>query len=147
MVAGLRYLPFIFSEARAWTREESGLLASVVEQTWLAVENARLYRAQQEYADKNERIAETLQRSMLVAPRPDSFPSIELATDYEAAWDEALVDGNLHDTFALADGKVAFMVGDATGKELEAAAHTAEVKYVLRAYLREKSDPAWHLSD
>ncbi|MBC8134270.1 MAG: SpoIIE family protein phosphatase [Fibrella sp.] len=91
---------------------------------------------------KNERIAETLQRSMLVAPPPDRFPGIELATDYEAAWDEAQVGGDFYDTFALAGGAVAFVVGDATGKGLEAAAHTAEVKYVLRAYLHESPDPA-----
>ena len=129
------------SKPRLWRQDEGELLTAVAERTWLAVENARLYRAQQEYATRNARIAETLQRSMLVAPSPDRFPGIEIGTDYEAAWDEALVGGDFHDTFALADGKVAFVVGDATGKGLEAATHTAEVKYVLRAYLQENSDP------
>ncbi|MBC8138007.1 MAG: SpoIIE family protein phosphatase [Fibrella sp.] len=135
-----------FSQAREWTPEEAELLIAVVERTWLAVENARLYRAMQEFATRNGRIAETLQRSMLVAPPPDSFSGIELATDYEAAWDEAFVGGDFHDTFALAGGKVALVVGDATGKGLEAATHTAEVKYVLRAYLRESPDPALALA-
>ncbi len=131
-----------FSQARSWTSEEAELLTAVVERTWLAVENARLYRAQQEFAARNERIAETLQRSLLVAPPPGAFPGIEIATDYEAAWDEALVGGDFHDAFVLAGGRVALVVGDATGKGLAAAAHTAEVKYALRAYLREDPDPA-----
>ena len=105
-------------------------------------ERMRHEEALREAAAKNERIAETLQRSMLVAPPPDRFPGLELATDYEAAWDEAQVGGDFYDTFALAGGRVALVVGDATGKGLEAAAHTAEVKYALRAYLRENADPA-----
>jgi PAS domain S-box-containing protein len=125
---------------RDWTPEEVGLLEAVAERTRLALENARLYRAQQEYAAKNERIAETLQRSMLVTPDARRYPGVELGTDYEAAWDEAEVGGDFFDTFALPGGRVALVVGDATGKGLEAAAHTAEVKYALRAYLRESPD-------
>jgi serine phosphatase RsbU (regulator of sigma subunit) len=34
------------------------------------------------------------------------------------------------------------VVGDATGKGLEAATYTAEIKFVLRAFLRENSNPA-----
>ena len=104
-----------------------------------------LKRAQEEItalSERNERIAETLQRSMLVAPVVDRFSGVEIVTDYEAAWDEAQVGGDFFDTFGLENNKVALIVGDATGKGLEAAAHTAEVKYALRAFLRENSHPA-----
>ena len=91
---------------------------------------------------RSERIAETLQRSMLITPPPGRFPGVELATDYEAAWDEAQVGGDFYDTVRLSGGRVALIVGDATGKGLEAAAQTAQVKYALHAFLREDPDPA-----
>jgi PAS domain S-box-containing protein len=44
---------------RVWTREEAELLTNVAEQTWLAVENARLYRAMQDEVEER-RAAERL---------------------------------------------------------------------------------------
>lgn len=96
--------------------------------------------------EKDRRIAETLQRSMLLTPPDGAFPHLSVAMHYESAWDEALVGGDFHDAFRLSGGKVALIVGDVTGKGLEAAAYTAEIKYVLRAYLRENPDPAVALS-
>ncbi|MBC7808514.1 MAG: PAS domain S-box protein, partial [Akkermansiaceae bacterium] len=133
---------------RAWTPSEIELIEAVAERAWLAAENARLRREREEEARKNERIAETLQRSLLVAPDPARFAGWEVATEYQAAWDEALIGGDFYDAFLL-DGaspgdppRTALVVGDATGKGLQAAQHTAEVKYALRAFLRENPDPA-----
>jgi len=99
-------------------------------------------------ASKQQRIAETLQLSLLLAPPPDSFPGLAVHTVYEAAWDEAQVGGDFVDAFALRDGKVALVVGDVTGKGLQAAAHTAQIKYALRALLSEEpnADPALALA-
>lgn len=90
---------------------------------------------------KNTQIAETLQRSMLISPGENEFPGIRFATVYEPAWDEALVGGDFFDLFSYWDDHVMFVVGDATGKGLEAAATTSEVKYALRAYLHDDADP------
>jgi sigma-B regulation protein RsbU (phosphoserine phosphatase) len=60
---------------------------------------------------------------------------------YEPAWQDVLIGGDFYDVFPLRDGSIALVVGDVTGKGLEAAAFTAEVKFALRAYLREDSDP------
>ncbi|MBC8143761.1 MAG: serine/threonine-protein phosphatase, partial [Armatimonadetes bacterium] len=49
--------------------------------------------------------------------------------------------GDFFDLFAYWDDHIAFVVGDATGKGLEAAATTSEVKYALRAYLHDDTDP------
>lgn len=91
---------------------------------------------------KEHHIADALQSSFLLEPPRDSFPGLRLATCYEAAWEEASVGGDFFDAFALEGGRVALVVGDATGKGLAAAAHNAEVKYALRAFLREDADPA-----
>jgi len=63
-------------------------------------------------------------------------------TVYRPAWNEAQVGGDYYDVFALYDGRVALVVGDVSGKGLQAASRTAEIKFTLRAYLHESSEPA-----
>jgi CHASE3 domain sensor protein len=92
--------------------------------------------------EKQKRIAETLQRSLLIEPPSNTFGGLSIATFYEPAWDEAQVGGDFYDAFSLSDGRVALVVGDASGKGLTAAARTAETKYALRAYLREHGSAA-----
>lgn len=92
--------------------------------------------------EREKRIADVLQNSIVLAPPTDMFPGLTIATSYISAWDEARIGGDFFDVFALDAGRVAFIVGDVSGKGLEAAAHTAEVKFALRAFLRETSDPA-----
>jgi PAS domain S-box-containing protein len=98
-------------------------------------------------ADKNERIAETLQRSLLQAPPQDKFPGFNVKTLYEAASDEARVGGDFFDAFELTQGRIAFVVGDVSGKGLLAAARTAEAKFALRAFLHGSQAPERALAD
>ena len=105
-------------------------------------ERERLVRELAVAYEREHRIAETLQRSFLNKPEPGRFPNIDLATIYQAAWDEAQVGGDYYDYFALQNGRVAIVVGDVSGKGLNAAERTAELKYTLRAYLREHDQPA-----
>src|SRR5207244_8604507 len=87
--------------------------------------------------DRERRIAQVLQRPLLLQVAADAFPGLSLATLYEPAAAEADVGGDFLDAFALPGGKVAVVVGDTCGKGLEAAAHNTHVKDVLRAFLRE----------
>lgn len=105
-------------------------------------EQKRLEAELSEAARKNERIAETLQKSLLLAPLPDAYPGIALKSFYESAWDDALIGGDFFDVFAVAENVVGIVVGDVTGKGLEAATYTAEIKFILRGFLRETGDPA-----
>ena len=93
-------------------------------------------------ADKNERIAEILQRSMLQASPVGKYSGLDVETLYEAAMSESHVGGDFFDTFALDPQNVALVVGDVSGKGLIAAARTAEVKYALRSFLHEHRAPA-----
>ncbi len=88
-----------------------------------------------------QRIAATFQRALLPEIPPHAFPGLELTTRYEAASQEALVGGDFFDAFRLDADQVALVVGDVSGKGLTAAARTAEIKYALRAYLRETPEP------
>ncbi len=87
--------------------------------------------------EKEHRIAEALQRSLLIKPALETLSCLDVETVYQAASEEALVGGDYYDVFALEDGKLALVVGDVSGKGLEAASRTAEIKFTLRAYLRE----------
>ena len=101
-------------------------------------------------AARNERIAETLQRSMLQAYPANAFSGLVVETLYAAALNESDVGGDFFDAFACGDGKVALVVGDVSGKGLVAAARTAEVKYALRAFLHAYRAPEialGHLND
>ncbi len=92
--------------------------------------------------EREHRIAESLQRSLLNKPPASILTGLDVETIYRPAWDEALVGGDYFDVFALDGGRLALVVGDVSGKGLEAASRTAEIKYTLRAYLREHSDAA-----
>lgn len=97
-------------------------------------------------AARNERIAETLQRSMLQEAPAGKFPGLVVETLYMAAMDEAQVGGDFFDAFALSAEKVALVVGDVSGKGLVAAGRTAEVKYAFRAFVHEYQSPEVALS-
>ena len=96
--------------------------------------------------ERERRIAESLQRSLLNKPLDSILTGLDVETLYRPAWDEALVGGDYFDVFALDGERLALVVGDVSGKGLEAASRTAEIKYTLRAYLREHSDAASALS-
>jgi serine phosphatase RsbU (regulator of sigma subunit)/CheY-like chemotaxis protein len=96
----------------------------------LEVERANIALRQKE-------VSETVQRSLLLAPLPNEYPGLTVQLFYQSAYDEALVGGDFFDAFRLSDGLVALVVGDATGKGVESATYTAEVKFVFRAFLRE----------
>lgn len=92
--------------------------------------------------ERERRITETLQRSLLLKKPEPIFAGLDVDTFYAPASDEALVGGDFFDVFALDGGRVALVVGDASGKGLSAAARTVEVKFALRAFLREHPFPA-----
>ncbi len=90
-----------------------------------------------EMYQREHQIAEALQRSLLSTPPESILGGLEVETVYRPAWDEAQVGGDYYDVFAVDGGRIALVVGDVSGKGLEAASRTAEIKFTLRAYLRE----------
>ncbi len=98
-------------------------------------------QALEEAHTRERNIAQTLQRSMLFMPPENAFPGMAVKTIYEAASDEALVGGDFWDTFACDHGHVALVLGDVMRHGLPAAMFTAELKYVLRGFIREHEQP------
>jgi serine phosphatase RsbU (regulator of sigma subunit) len=87
------------------------------------------------------RIASSLQHVLLRTHPRAKLERISFEVFYEAALQEATVGGDSYDVIPLIGGKVAFVVADASGKGLDAAERIAEIKFALRAFLREHSDP------
>lgn len=87
--------------------------------------------------ERERRIAEVLQRPLLLRIREDAVPGLSVATFYEPALSEAEVGGDFFDVVPLTGGRVALVVGDTCGKGLEAAVHNSQIRDVLRAFLRE----------
>jgi serine phosphatase RsbU (regulator of sigma subunit) len=92
------------------------------------------------------RIAEGLQGVLLRTHPPEALPGLTTEAFYEAALDEATVGGDSFDAFALDGGRVALVVADASGKGLAAAERIAEVRFALRAFLREHGCPGLALA-
>jgi serine phosphatase RsbU (regulator of sigma subunit)/PAS domain-containing protein len=96
-----------------------------------AVQNARLYAAQ-------ERVAHTLQASLL----PERLPPLdgwEASAAYQAGERGADVGGDFYDILAVEGGHL-ILLGDVTGKGVEAAALTSLVRH--SASMAARFDPA-----
>lgn len=103
----------------------------------LTLDNAFAY-------EREHAIADALQEAVLSPPA--AISGIESAYLYRAASAEAAVGGDFYDIFELDRGKVGLLVGDVSGKGLEAARLTSLVRDGARAYALERDDPAWVLS-
>jgi serine phosphatase RsbU (regulator of sigma subunit) len=120
--------------------------AEIVRRSELLEAQRQMERRERELLEaayaKEKRIAETLQRSLLLGPSADEFPGLRITPIYEAALDDALLGGDFYDVFSIGGGNIVLAVGDATGKGLTAAAHTAEIKYALRAFIWQSPCPS-----
>jgi serine phosphatase RsbU (regulator of sigma subunit) len=101
-------------------------------QAALAIDNARLYQQQKDFAD-------AMQRSLLPQVRP-AVVGLDIGEVYAPS---ARVDvgGDLYDYIALPDGRLAVVVGDVTGHGIDAAADMAMAKFVFRTLAREHPEP------
>jgi serine phosphatase RsbU (regulator of sigma subunit) len=70
----------------------------------------------------------------------DNIPYWEIATHY-APGGRGGVGGDFYDAVALADGSLAFVIGDVMGHGLPAAAAMAQMRASVRAYLCIDPDP------
>ena len=115
------------------TDETVDVALAIAGQAALAVDNARLYQQQKEFAD-------TMQRSLLPRDKPH-VSGLEVGEVYESS---ARVDvgGDVYDFVELDGGRLAVVLGDVTGHGVEATADMAMAKFVFRSLAREHPDPA-----
>ena len=94
-----------------------------------------------EVYEREHRIAETLQRSLL-PERLAPIEGLEVAVRYLPAGRESGIGGDWYDVLELRDGRVALVVGDVVGHGLRAAAAMGRLRNAFRAYALVESSPA-----
>ena len=104
----------------------------------LARENERLYAEQRS-------VAQTLQHSLLAEELPD-VGGLDLAARYVAGVEGIDVGGDWYDVVRLDRGNILVVVGDVSGRGLEAATMMASLRFAARAYAIEGHSPAAILS-
>jgi serine phosphatase RsbU (regulator of sigma subunit) len=104
--------------------DEVAVLEDVARRAALAIENARIHA-------ERRRVAHTLQQSLLPPVLP-VVDGIGFAAEYVPTGDDADVGGDFYDVIPLPDGRWLVVVGDVSGKGVQAAAVTGLVRDVIR---------------
>jgi PAS domain S-box-containing protein len=127
-------LTFVSAESgRRYGPEDLAFAEDLARRAALAVENAQLFAAKKEMAQK-------LQEGFLPPVLPD-IPGVELAGRYR--WGgQGEVGGDFYDAFATGEGSWAVLIGDVCGKGPEAAVVTALARYTLRAVAMQSTKPS-----
>ena len=117
---------------RPLDREAVDAAMTISAQAALAIDNARLYQQQKDFA-------ETMQRSLI----PHALPAVEgleVGAVYESS---ARVDvgGDVYDFLSIDERRLAVVLGDVAGKGIGAAADMAMTKYAFRALARLHPEP------
>jgi serine phosphatase RsbU (regulator of sigma subunit) len=90
--------------------------------------------------NRERRVVEVLQRAFAGEMRPT--PDLDVATTYVSATRGATVGGDVFDVFPIDDVRTLIALADVSGKGVEAAIDSTFVKYGLRAFASEHTDPA-----
>jgi GAF domain-containing protein len=124
------YLVFAEKRRGGFSAEDELLASTLAIQLAASLTNTQTYRREFE-------IAETLQNALQL--EPPRVAGLDLGLFYKAATEAARVGGDFYDLVSLGAGRLMVCVGDVCGKGLTAAAQTALVRYMLRAYVAEGS--------
>ena len=109
--------------------QEVTVIEDVTRRAALAVDNARIHT-------ERRRVADTLQQSLL----PPALPMVEgiaFGAEYVPTLGDADVGGDFYDVVPMPDGRWLVVVGDVSGKGVQAAAITGLVRDVIRVLIRD----------
>jgi chemotaxis methyl-accepting protein methylase len=121
------------AQAGGFSRTELDFIDKLAPGLALALRNADLF-------SNEHRIARVLQERLLVPTT--GVPGVDIAVVYRCAHEAELVGGDFYDIFALDGGLVAAVVGDVSGKGVEAASLTGTVRATLRALASLEKSPS-----
>lgn len=117
-------------EEGQFTPDDQRLLAILATESAQVIENARLYREEQEFRRMQEelRMASQIQRDLLPKEIPQP-PGYDIAAVNIPA---RMVSGDYYDFIPLPDSRLAFCLGDVSGKGMPAALLMANLQATLR---------------
>ena len=138
--------PFAFGEA------EIDFATKLAASISLALENVRLYEAEQAARSQQESLRARLQyqhnemQQALLPGRVPGFDGCAIATRFVPGTAGEQASGDFYDIFRTEDGRIAVLIGDVSGKGVEAASLSAAVRSTTRAFAYELSLPGLALS-
>lgn len=111
---------------RAFDQDDVTLLQLAADRAALAIDDARL--------SEQRSVTAIMQRTLLPDALPQ-IPGVRLSAKYLPAGSGIKVGGDWYDVFQLANGCLAFAIGDVVGRGVLAASVMAEIRTALRAYM------------
>ena len=114
----------------SWQRtEEVAVVEDVARRAALAIDNARIHA-------ERRTVARTLQRSLL-PPRLPKVDGIEFGAEYVPTGEDVDVGGDFYDVVPLSERRWLVVLGDVSGKGVQAATVTGLVRDVTRVLVRD----------
>ncbi|MCK6605683.1 MAG: SpoIIE family protein phosphatase [Ignavibacteriaceae bacterium] len=137
-VKGLICLGLKFSGSQ-FSGKELEILSSVGTQAAVAIENARLYNAENEkiQIEKELELARNIQQSLL----PDKFPDNPKFEVFGKMVPAKHVGGDYFDIIKIDDQKFFVVIGDVSGKGLPAALYITRLQTMLQFYCTSLKSP------
>ena len=120
-------------QPRAFGERDLKVLAELSRYAASALQNALQF-------EQERHIAETLQQALISEDLPHA-EGLQLAALYHAAAGSQ-VGGDFYSAWPLSEGRLAILVGDVSGKGVEAAGVTAMVRYMAEALSQHRPEPA-----
>lgn len=120
-------------------RDESGRIAGAVAAVQDVTELVMLRRALEDALEREKQSSQLLQRALLPAAPPD-LSGYRAAIRYVPAQATAEIGGDFYDVFRLPDDRIGVLIGDVSGKGLEAASLAATTRSTIHAYAHETRD-------
>jgi PAS domain S-box-containing protein len=121
------------AQRRAFGERELRVIGELARHAATALQNALQF-------EQERHIAETLQQALIAEQLPE-LEGLELAALYQAAAG-SLVGGDFYSAWPVAGGRLALLVGDVSGKGVDAAGVTAMVRYMAEALSQRRCEPA-----
>lgn len=125
-------------DGSAFTAGDAEILRLIAAPTALAINNARMAQelVEQTRLKREFDLARRLQKSLLPKRRRDAFPVLGVNLPAHE------ISGDFYDYFDLPDGRVGFVVGDVSGKGLDAALLMVRAASLLRWIGQDGTPPA-----
>jgi serine phosphatase RsbU (regulator of sigma subunit)/anti-sigma regulatory factor (Ser/Thr protein kinase) len=109
--------------------EEVAIVDGMAHRAALALDNARIHA-------ERRRVAQTLQQSLLPPVLP-TLAGVGLGAEYVPTLGDADVGGDFYDLVPIPDGRWLVVIGDVSGKGVQAATVTGLVRDVIRVLVRD----------
>jgi serine phosphatase RsbU (regulator of sigma subunit) len=135
-------------EERTFAEDEIRLLQAMADRAALAIDNAELFedlqrsRSEVEAAlDREKHYSLLLQRALLPS-MPEIGSGYDVAAEYVPVPFSGEIGGDFYDVFRVGEHRAGILIGDVSGKGLEAAAMAATTRSTIHAFVHETASAA-----